>query len=153
MEVNTPLFQSTKRQDVLLLELTKSQSQGISTMISLKLHMHLINTTAEMHAKFHSSQSTLNLHSRFGEAHHAICETSGTFHFQPWDLSHLQFGITWGGFEWNRIFKPQALHRPSHTRHSHHAGSGVGCVMYTLEGTKRSSGPAGNLARNGRRTA
>ena len=24
----------------------------------------------------------------------------------------------------------QALHRPSHTRHSHHAGSGVGCVMY-----------------------
>ena len=47
----------------------------------------------------------------------------------------------------------QALHRPSHTRHSHHAGSGVGCVMYTLEGTKRSSGPAGNFARNGRRTA
>ena len=49
--------------------------------------------------------------------------------------------------------KPQALHRPSHTRHSHHAGSGVGCVMSTLEGTKRSSGPAGNFARNGRRTA
>ena len=49
--------------------------------------------------------------------------------------------------------RSQALHRPSHTRHSHHAGSGVGCVMYTLEGTKRSSGPAGNLARNGRRTA
>ena len=47
---------------------------------------------------------------------------------------------------------PQALHRPSHTRHSHHAGSGVGCV-YTLEGTKHSSGPAGNFARNGRRTA
>ena len=47
----------------------------------------------------------------------------------------------------------QALHRPSHTRHSHHAGSGVGCVMYTLEGTKRSSGPARNFARNGRRTA
>ena len=35
---------------------------------------------------------------------------------------------------------PQALHRPSRTQHSHHAGSGVGCVMYTLEGTKRSSG-------------
>ena len=52
-----------------------------------------------------------------------------------------------------RPFGPQALHRPSHTRHSHHAGSGVGCVMYTLEGTKRSSGPAGNFARNGRRTA
>ena len=26
--------------------------------------------------------------------------------------------------------RSQALHRPSHTRHSHHAGSGVGCVMY-----------------------
>ena len=50
-------------------------------------------------------------------------------------------------------FLAQALHRPSHTLHSHHAGSGVGCVMYTLEGTKRSSGPAGNVARNGRRTA
>ena len=38
---------------------------------------------------------------------------------------------------------PQALHRSSHTRHSHHdAGSGEGCVMYTLEGTKR-SGTAG----------
>ena len=48
---------------------------------------------------------------------------------------------------------PQALHRPSHTWHSHHAGSGVGCVMYTLEGRKRSSGPAGNFARNDRRTA
>ena len=47
----------------------------------------------------------------------------------------------------------QALHRPSHTRHSQHAGSGVGCVMYTLEGTKRSSGLAGYFARNGRRTA
>ena len=29
--------------------------------------------------------------------------------------------------------RAQALHRPSHTRHSHHAGSGVWCVMYTLE--------------------
>ena len=46
----------------------------------------------------------------------------------------------------------QALHQPSHTRHSHHVGSGVGCVMYILEGTKRSSGPAGNFARNGRLT-
>ena len=44
----------------------------------------------------------------------------------------------------------QALHRPSHTQHSHHAGSGVGCVMYALEGTKRSNGLAGNFARNGR---
>ena len=53
----------------------------------------------------------------------------------------------------DRLSSPQALHRPSHTRHSHHAGSGVGCVMYILEGTKRSSGPAGNFARNSRRTA
>ena len=37
--------------------------------------------------------------------------------------------------------------------HPAFAGSGVGCVMYTLEGTKRSSGPTGNFARNGRRTA
>ena len=28
------------------------------------------------------------------------------------------------------VFNPQALHRPSHTRHSHHAGSGVGCHVY-----------------------
>ena len=41
----------------------------------------------------------------------------------------------------------------SHTRHSHRAGSGVACVMYTLEGTKHNSGLAGNFARNGRRTA
>ena len=32
----------------------------------------------------------------------------------------------------------QALHQPRHTRHSLHAGSGAGCVMYTLEGTKQS---------------
>ena len=51
------------------------------------------------------------------------------------------------------LLRSQALHRPSHTWHSHHAGSGIGCVMYTLEGVKRSSGPAGNFARNGRRTA
>ena len=38
------------------------------------------------------------------------------------------------------MVKPQALHRPSHTRHSHHAGSGVGCVMYTLEGTNAPAG-------------
>ena len=31
----------------------------------------------------------------------------------------------------------QALHQLSHTRHSYHAGSGVGGVMYTLEGTKQ----------------
>ena len=48
---------------------------------------------------------------------------------------------------------PQALHQLSHTRHSHQAGSGVACVMYTLEGTKHNSGLAGNFARNGRRTA
>ena len=47
-----------------------------------------------------------------------------------------------------RSLRPQALHRPSHTRYSHHAGSGVGCVMNTLEGTKRSSGPAGNFGHN-----
>ena len=34
-----------------------------------------------------------------------------------------------------------------------YAGSGVGCFMYTLEGMKHSSGPAGNFVRNGRRTA
>ena len=27
--------------------------------------------------------------------------------------------------------QPQALHQPRHTRHSLHAGSGAGCVMYT----------------------
>ena len=29
-------------------------------------------------------------------------------------------------------YEPQALHQPRHTRHSLHAGSGAGCVMYTL---------------------
>ena len=46
----------------------------------------------------------------------------------------------------------QALHQPRHTRHSLHAGSGAGYVMYTLEGTKQSGWKPWTSVRNSQRT-
>ena len=49
--------------------------------------------------------------------------------------------------------RPQALHQPSHTRHSLYAGSGTGYVMYTLEGTKRFSSKPWTSVTNSQRTS